>query len=180
MSRIYFEEVQKFRDNAWIWILAIAISIATLLPLVNGAYVQLIRGEQWGDKPMSDTGLISLILFMTVTWGLLMLMLFSIKLETKIDEVGIHYRFFPILRQWKQITPNQIVEYKFEQRFRFVEAGGIGYHRNRLNNTRAFRISGRKHLYVKTVDNSKIRIGTQNLEGIEWAMKRLMNKPENF
>jgi hypothetical protein len=179
MSRVYFEEVQKFRDNAWIWILAIAISIATLLPLINGANTQLIRGEQWGNKPMSDSGLISLILFMTLTWGLLMFMLFSIRLETKIDDTGIHYKFFPILRQWKQITPDQIAEYKLEKRFRFVDAGGIGYHRNRLRNTRAFRISGRKHLFIKTTDNAKILIGTQNPEGIEWAMKRLMNKLEN-
>ncbi len=180
MPRVYFEEVQKFRDKPWIWILAVLISIASLLPLVNRANVQLIRGDQWGNTPVSNTSLILLIAFISLCWAVLIFMLFSIKLEVTIDEEGIHYRFYPIMAKMELITMDQITEYKLEKRFRFFDAGGIGYHRNRLRNTKAFRISGHKHLFLRLKDNSKIRIGTQNLEGIEWAMDRLTKKNENF
>ena len=49
-----FKEEQKF-TQWWLWVILIPIGI---LPIF-GIYKQLILGEKFGDKPMSDLGLIT-------------------------------------------------------------------------------------------------------------------------
>ncbi len=178
MSRPYFEEVQRFRDNQWIWILLIVASLSALLPLLYGMYWQIDQGEPWGNEPMSDQGLILLFLFILVSLGVASFMIVNVKLELTIDERGVHYRFPPIKSKWQTITKGQISDFSLEKRFRIFESGGLGYHRNRLNKTRSMRISGGKHLALKLINGEKFLFGTQNLEGLESAMKKLMNNNE--
>lgn len=178
MSRNYFEDVQRVRDNAWIWMLIVGISLTALIPLIYGIYWQLVQREPWGDQPLSDEGLIFLFLFVLGSLALMTFLLLSLKMEMRIDDEGIHYRFVPIKNKWQLITKGEIAEYHYEKRFRFIDAPGFGHHRNRLSKTRSFRIRGGNHLSLKFHDGQKLLLGTQNLSGIEWAMKRLMNKNE--
>ena len=178
MSRSYFEEVQMLRDNRWIWMLIIAFSLLALLPLMDGLYLQLIRGKPWGDKPMSDQGLIFMFAFVVICLSILVWMLLSLKLETKIDEQGIHVRLFPFKPKWQLITSDDVIDYSFEKRFRFLDSGGIGYHRNCLKRQRSFRIGGGNHLSMKLKNGETLLLGTQDLLGIEWALKKLMLKNE--
>jgi hypothetical protein len=103
--------------------------------------------------------------------------LLSLKLETKIDNEGIHYKFFPIRRRWQLITKEQVAEFTVNKKFRLL-AGRIGYHQNRFQNMRSCKISGGKHLSLKLKSGEKLLLGTQNLEGMEWAMKKLMFQTE--
>jgi hypothetical protein len=178
-SRPYFEEVQKFRDNAWIWVIVIAVSLSSILPLANGLYWQLYKGEPWGNEPLSNNGIIMVFSAVVVSLGIAAAMILLTKLEMKIDHEGIHYRFVPIKQKWQLITKDQIAEYKLVQRFKLFQSGGFGHHRNRLTKTRSFRIQGGKHLYLRLHNGEKLLLGTQNLEGIDWAMKKLMtiNEP---
>jgi len=179
MSRPYFEEVQKFRDNRWMWVIVFGASLSSILPLANGLYWQLYKGELWGNEPLSNNGIIMLFLVVLISLGIASAVLLSMKLEVKIDHEGIHYRFVPIKPKWQLITKDQIAEYKLVPRFKLFQSGGVGHHRNRLTKTRSFRIQGGKHLYLRLHNGEKLLLGTQNLEGIEWAMKRLMtiNEP---
>lgn len=174
MSRVYFEEVQRFRDNAWVWMLVIGTSLAALIPLIYGIYWQIVKGEPWGNEPLSDRGLIFLFLFVLACLALMIFILLSLKLELRIDEQGIHYRFVPVKNKWQLITKEEIAEYHLEKRFRLLDTAGFGHHRNRLSRTRSFRIRGGNHLSLKFRNGQKLLLGTQNLSEIEWAMKRLM------
>ena len=55
---IVFKETQKF-SQWWLWLILIGIGILPIL----GIYKQLIIGEKFGDKPMSDLGLIIFAVF---------------------------------------------------------------------------------------------------------------------
>lgn len=49
--KIMFREEQKF-TQWWLWVILIGVGIFP----VFGIYKQLILGEKFGDKPMSDPG----------------------------------------------------------------------------------------------------------------------------
>lgn len=175
MNRRYFEEKQLFRENLWVWYIFAAFSMLLMIPLVYGMYQQLIMGEPWGDKPLSDNGLAIVFLFSLANGLLVMWILYSIRLEVYIDDEGIHYSFFPNSKAWKVITKNEIISYDVRHKRNLFEMGGIGYHRNRFKRTRSMTIRGPKHIRFILAGNNKMLIGTQKPEEFDRALKRLLS-----
>jgi hypothetical protein len=180
MARLYFEETQMLRDNRWVWILVIIFTLITFLPLLDGLYWQLAKGEPWGNKPLSDNGLIFLFLTVLVAWSLGAYFLLAMKLETKVDEHGFHYKFFPRKPKWHIIQRNEIAEYKIEALPFFRGGKRVGYHRNIITNTRTFRIGGKKQLSLKLGNGQHFIFGTKNPEGLEHAMNKMIHVKEIF
>jgi len=52
-DRILFTECQKF-TQWWLWLILLGINGMFL----SGAYLQIIEGNQFGDKPMSNEGIL--------------------------------------------------------------------------------------------------------------------------
>ena len=180
MQRVYFEEVQAFRENRWVVALVIAVLLAALLPLAYGLHQQLVMGIPWGDKPMSDNGLIAMFLVVIVSVGIGAFMILSSRLEVKVDGDNLRYRYFPITPQWQLITRALIDSYSLEKGFRMFRSSGFGHHRSFLLRTRSYRIRGARYLSLKLKNGQTILLGTQNPEGLEWAMKKLMAKTETI
>jgi hypothetical protein len=180
MQRTYFEEVQTFRENRWVPVLVIAISAFTLLPIAYGMYQQLVTGVPWGDKPMSDNGLILMFLSVLVSIGIAASVVLLSRLEVEVNEQGLRYRYFPITFKWQLVTPDNIESYTLEKRFRIFQSGGFGYNRNILRQRRSYRIRGGRHLSLKLKNGQQVLLGTQNPEGLEWAMKKLIAKNETI
>ncbi len=91
-NKIFFSETQRFKQ-IWLWLM--------LLP-VNGLFIfaffwQVIRGNQFGGKPISNTILLIVMSF-TI---LLSLLFFILRLDTAISSDGIYVRFFPIHKRFK-------------------------------------------------------------------------------
>lgn len=88
--KIEFNEEQKFTQ--WeLWLILIGIRI---LPIF-GIYKQLILGGKFGDKPMSDFGL---IIFCVFIFGLIVMFWFM-RLKTEIDQNEIRMNFFPFVKK---------------------------------------------------------------------------------
>lgn len=85
--KIYFKENQKF-TQWWLWTILIGV---TLIP-IYGIYKQIIIGEQFGDNPLSNFGLILFLIFMLAFIGCFGMM----QLSTEINDVSIKIKFFPI------------------------------------------------------------------------------------
>ena len=98
--KIEFKEEQKFKQ----WWLFILIPIG-IVPLI-GIYMQVILGEDFGDKSLSDVGLVLFALFIFALIGLFLIM----KLNTSIDEHGIEMSFFPFTK--KKVLWNEIKNIK--------------------------------------------------------------------
>lgn len=155
-----FTETQKFRQ--W-WFRLIITGIAILQ--VYGLYQQLFLGKPFGNNPISNEGLImfSLIPLLIVVLFLLL------RLDTKVDGEGVHYRFFPFqlnykLKKWDEIKKAHVRQYK-----PILEYGGWGirgWGKNKARN-----VSGNMGLQLEMNNGDKLLIGTQKEKEMEKAVE---------
>lgn len=140
-----FKEKQKF-TQWWLWLFLIAIGLFQLY----GIYKQLIKEEDFGDKPMSDIGL---ILFSILPFGIIILFWYM-KLETEIDQKEIRIRFTPLVRKsfkWEDIKSATVLNYKF-----------VGYGiRLFTSYGTVYNTKGNTGLALELKSGEKILIGTQ-------------------
>jgi uncharacterized membrane protein len=83
-DEILFTEKQRFKQW-WLWIILIGINVLFLF----GVFKQVIVGQQFGNKPMSNSGLIITAL-LTMLFTLLFL---NFQLETKIKKMEFMFAF---------------------------------------------------------------------------------------
>lgn len=91
--------------------------------------------------------------------GLTFLLLMNIRLDSRIDEVGIHYRFIPFINKWRTIPKSQIRSIEVISYSPISDFGGWGIKGNRT--TKAYSIIGDKGLSILAGEKKKIMIGTQ-------------------
>ena len=175
MSRTFFEETQSYRQAAWMLMIVISSSVFIIGLFLYGIYVQLIVGEPWGDKPLTDPGLIMTSVFTFAIVGFMVWLILSIKIELKVFDTEIQFRFFPF-QGWTVLSPNEIKHYEVKK-LGFFERGSSGYH-GFLSKHKKFIINGRNALKIKTSDGQSFVIGTQSPDQLAWAMKKLMNNTE--
>jgi len=145
--KIEFKEEQKF-TQWWLWLILIAIGI---LPII-GIYKQFILGDKFGDKPMSNFGLITFSIFI---FGLVAMFWF-IRLKTEINENGIRINFFPFVEKrvnWNDIKSAKTLDYGF--------VGGWGIRLWTEYGT-VYNIKGNNGLAIELNNGNKFLIGTQN------------------
>ncbi len=154
---IEFKEEQKF-TQWWLWLILIPIGV---LPVI-GIYKQLITGERFGDKPMSDFGL---IIFAIITF-LLLGLFFVMKLKTSIDKNGIRMSFFPFVKKkvdWNELKNIKVVNYGF--------IGGWGIRLWTKYGT-VYNIKGNKGLAIELKSGKKFLIGTQKESELSNILKK--------
>jgi hypothetical protein len=158
-----YKERQKF-NQVWVWIL---LGISGLVPISAfgfGIYKQIILRQQFGNNPMSDSGLITafvcvLLLVSALTW------LFVVaNLSTVIDSSGISYRFFPFHFKYHKMNWNEIASYEVVTYHPIRDYGGWGVRYG--NGGKAFNVSGDKGLQLHLKTGKKLLIGTQNEQEI--------------
>jgi hypothetical protein len=161
---ILFTEVQKFRQ-LWLWLMLIAISLVPLYGFIR----QVIFEQPFGDKPMSDLGIIIFLCSMI----LLMLFFWIIKLKTEISEEYISVNFSPFSKAkflWEDIESAEIVDYGF------VGYGiRLGTQYGTIYNT-----SGSEGLAIKLKGGRKYCIGTKQKSKVREVVSRVLtNKADD-
>ena len=155
-------------------ILVIALLFASLEPIYYGLIKQLSTGLPWGDKPMSDTGLIITAFGVTLIMaGVIFLMFFS-KLTTLVRDDGIHVKFFPFFKE-KVFSPDIIKKYEIRKYKPVLEYGGYGL-RNSMRNGKAYNMSGNIGLQLYFSSGKKLLIGTKRPDAFKRAMDKLMSE----
>lgn len=155
--KIEFKEEQKF-TQWWLWLILIGIG---LLP-IYGIYKQLILGEQFGDNPMSDLGL---IIFTVFVFGLIA-MFWYMRMITEIDQNEIRMSFFPFVKKrvkWKEIKNAEVVNYGF--------VGGWGIRLCTKYGT-VYNTKGNKGLAIELLNGKKFLIGTQKETELSEIIKK--------
>lgn len=161
-GEIIFAESQKFKQW-WLWLLLIAIPVIFVFSL----YMQMSLGLQFGNRPLTDAGLITTTLLSVLPLALF----YSFRLETEIKRDGIYVRFFPIhitfrKYSWEKITKSFVRQYK-----PIGEYGGWGI--RGLGKKRALNVSGNIGLQLEFVSGNTMLIGTQKPEELTEALKKL-------
>jgi len=160
MAHFYYEEEQRFTNVRWLWFVLILIILIPLLLTFN-------------DKGMNQEEIITLLLSTLFAAVPVVATLLYSKLQLRIDDVGIHYKFFPGVWKWKTITKTEIESFEFSAMKSIFEKLECGYRRNLFTHSIRMNITGKKFLRMKLKDGSKIKIGSENPEEMEWALKRL-------
>lgn len=173
MSKVYFEESQKF-TQWWAWMLLGSGLLLFVGIAFAGVYVQLINGKPFGNNPMSDTGV---VIFFTISILFSVAMIFlqrSFHLETKVDRFGISYRFFPLIRKWHTIYSEQVQSWEVTRKCVFNYGVHYGINSKTLN------IRGNTQLALTLSSGKKIYLGTQQPDQLSQAMQRLFDRqPDN-
>ena len=158
---IVFKETQKF-SQWWLWLILIAIGA---LP-ITGLYKQLYLNEAFGDKPMSDLGLIIFAVFVFS----LIAMFWFVQLKTEIDQNEIRMHFFPLVKKrvnWKEIKTAEIVNYGF--------VGGLGIRLWTKYGT-VYNMNGNKGLAIELLNGKNFLIGTQKPEELTTILEKIDQK----
>ena len=157
-GKLLYEESQGYLGT-WIWYLTLLSSLMMIVLFSTGLYTQLVLGEEWGDKPMSDLGLI-----LTSTFTMILMIGITIfvsiqKLTLKIDEGSIYVSFRPYFgtKAFRMDEFQQIHVRKYQP---IMEYGGWGL-RLGFGKNKAYSISGKWGLQLVFQDGRKLLIGTK-------------------
>ena len=163
-NKILFSEQQKFKQW-WLWVILLGINSI----FIFGIFKQVILGEQFGDKPMSNTGL-----FIGFGGMLLLTILFlTFKLETIIKEDGIYFRFFPIHIAFRKYTWDKLVKVYVRKYNAITEYGGWGLRLGIFGKGNALNVSGNKGLQLEILNKSNLLIGTNKPEELTEILTKI-------
>ncbi|MEZ7497845.1 DUF6141 family protein [Flavobacterium sp. Arc3] len=159
---ILFSERQRFK-KIWLWLILIGINGLFIFSLTK----QVIFRHQFGDKPISNIGLI-LVTILTLLFSFLF---FSLRLETNIKTDGIYVRFFPFQLGFKYYPWDKINQSFVRQYNPIREFGGWGI--RGLGKNRALNVSGDIGIQLVMQDGTRLLIGTNKVEEATLTLKRL-------
>lgn len=163
-DEVLFKEKQRFKQW-WLWLILLGFNGLFLF----GVFKQVIGGQQFGDKPMSNTGL----LIATGLTILLTLLFVNFRLDTVIKKDGIYVRFFPFHIKFKHYTWNNITKSFVRQYSPLTEYGGWGLRLGLFGKGTAFSVSGNKGLQLEFTDNKKLLIGTNKPDELTETLKKI-------
>ena len=192
MSKVLFREEQT-QQSLWVKLLMIAATAAGVGPFVYGLYSQLVLGIPFGDKPISNTGLILFTLFVVVLIFLANLLVFKSKLITVIDKEAIRFRYPPMINKERIIRKEFIEKFIVRKYKPLAEYGGYGIKKRRLRysvndkdrpagvqrtrfkkiKSTAYTMNGKYGLQLYLKDGKELLIGTQRPEAIKRAMEKM-------
>lgn len=164
-----FKEKQRF-NQLWLIIL-IVISLLVPMGIILAVYIK-------DPTSFTATELVLLI-------GLLVLsstFIFSFKLFTRIDESGIHYKFFPFHWRFRIVKWYDIRKAYIRQYDALTEYGGWGFKGGslwKISKGRAINVSGDIGIQLELKNGKKLLIGTQKKEEAQSVLATYKNKIEN-
>ena len=160
-----FKEEQRF-TQIWLIIL-LTISLCTTIAIMLNEYLK--QGSSFNSKEF-------LITFFSIV--LSVSFIFFLKLRTRIDEIGIHYQFFPFhfktrVKKWEDIK--SVCVRKYEP---ISEYGGWGVHKSLFNKEKgiAINVAGNIGIQLVLKNNKKLLIGTQKESDVKRILETYKSK----
>jgi hypothetical protein len=163
-NEILFSEKQKFKQW-WLWAILLIVNGILLV----GIFKQLITGQPFGDKPMSNLGL----LLTAIPLLLITLLILNIRLDTLIKKDGIYVRFFPFHWSFKKFSWDMIATSYVRQYSPLLEYGGWGMRIGLFGKGKAWNISGDKGLQLEFTNQKKLLIGTNQSEELAATLEKI-------
>ena len=166
-----FKEEQKFHQR-WLWLLLLTLAIFTTLFFGKGMVQQIIQGEPWGDRPMSDLALLivgsGIILFVVAMTYLF----YCLKLITVVRDDGLYIHFFPLRKRKIDFSEIKSCEARTYNPIR--DYGGWGIKSGRKG--KAYNVSGDKGVKLEFFEGQPLLIGSQKAEELAGVIQRYMKR----
>jgi hypothetical protein len=153
-----FKETQRF-NQVWLWLILVVTGLTVNGSFGYGIWLQIFKGQKFGNNPMSDNGLILTFVLVLILYTCLFLLFALLKLTTTIDKAGIEYRFSPFHKSSRFIYWNMIEKCEVLTYYPVKDYGGWGIKSNKQG--KAYSVSGDKGLLIYLKSGKRILIGTQ-------------------
>jgi len=173
MERIFFKEEQKFGSPGLYISMGLVYATPTSI-FLYAFYQQFILGIPFGNKPMSDTGLLIMaFLIFAVLIGSAYL-LFGSKLITTVTDKNLIVTFKPLTGKTIKFDKTNIEKYEIREYKPTREYGGYGIKQGKKDAGKAYNVSGKVGVQLYLKDGKKVLIGTQRGDALVRAMKKMM------
>ncbi len=153
MAKATFEESQRF--SRW-WLVML---VGGLVAGIAAALSDPDPNKYWG-----------LAMVVGITGGLSLLFA-RVRLLTRVDGYGIHYRFTGLMG-WKQISWSEIEHAELRTYNAIAEYGGWGYRRGWYKKGMALTVGGNHGIQLQLLNGKKILLGTHQPEQAAAALAR--------
>lgn len=166
-----FNETQRF-NQWWMHLILGGLFVFLLVCL----YRWFVMETAIGNVSASDTtGQIIVILTLVPV----IIFLYSIKLRTAIDEIGVHYQFYPLHLSSKTIRWSELQKCYVRKYSPIKEFGGWGYRISWGTKGKAFNISGNKGIQLIVMDGKKLLLGTQKSDDAQQVINNHFTKDKD-
>lgn len=159
---VLFQETQRFRQW-WIWLIALLPAVLT----IGGLLYQKATGKPFGNNPATNGEYITII----ATALLVPLLFLFMKLETKVTNRSISYRFFPFHMKWRVLHFEQIKHLEIRTYKPLMEYGGWGLRYG--SGGWSYNVSGNRGLQLVTTDRNRLLIGTQRPDELHSCLNKI-------
>jgi hypothetical protein len=162
-----FREEQRFSG---LWLLPFALGVPALLVLVFGwgFYQQIVQHVPWGDRPLSDAGLIVVsVVVLVVAIALPLLFLWS-RLVVTVDGEAVHISLTPFAR--RRVALTEIVTAQPRKSNPLREFGGVGLRWTPRG--WAYLVSGNMGVQLELAGGKRIFVGSQRPDELAAAITR--------
>ena len=166
--KVFLEE-QRF-NQWWFRLLMLIASIITIGSIIM-AYPEL-KPDTTAFGAITLAGTFALIIIFTL--------LFWVKLETKIDEYGIQYRFWPIHLKSKMISWMEIASCSVERYRPIADFGGWGFRISFRKKGVALSTQGNIGIQIVFKNGKKLLIGTQKEDEARKVLQTYLAKLESI
>ena len=163
--KIFIEE-QKFNQP----LVIIGLSLAFI---VVGISTYTTWGKISNGSIGEQIGALSGLIMIT----LVSLLFLKLKLKTRVDEIGIHYQFYPFHFSFKKIRWTAIEKCYLRKYNAISEFGGWGLKFSFFGkNGKSFTTKGTIGLQLKLKNGKKILIGTQKKDELQRVLNTYQHK----
>ncbi len=173
MNKIFFKEEQGFGSGPLYLIMIVIYTIPFFLSLY-AFYHQFVLKQQWGGKPMSDTGLIIMVLLVFVVLIVSGFLLFGSKLSVEVTNESLRFTFKPFINKQISYYKSDIERYEIREYKPIREYGGWGIKQGLKSIGKAYNVKGNIGLQLYLKSGKKVLIGTQRGDALKRAMKKMM------
>jgi len=162
-----FVEEQPLLNNKFIY-LALAGGVVMVGVFAYAIYQQLIEGKPFGDKPMSDVGLV-IVGTLYIALGILLIFL-SVRgrLETEVRSSGLYLRFFPFHWKFRKIPLEGVRSCEARTYRPIRDYGGWGI--RAAVNRRAYNVSGNRGVELEYENGKILLIGSGKADQLASAI----------
>ncbi|WP_340818685.1 DUF6141 family protein [Methanolobus sp. WCC4] len=166
---IIFRESQRF-TQPWVW-------LVVLLPAAMawyGALEQLVYGRPYGTNPVSDQGMVIIL----IAFGILLpLFILSIRFVVVVRNSGIYVKFFPIHLSFRHYPFEDIYAYDAVTYRPLRDYGGWGIRYG--SHGKAYNIKGNRGLMLKFTNGKHLLLGSQESDVLKMSVDQARNRKSN-
>ena len=173
MNKILFKEEQKFGSPGLYISMGLIYATPTAI-FLYAFYQQFILKIPFGNKPMSDTGLLIMASLIFVVLIGSAYLLFGSKLITTVTNENLVITFKPLTGKTISFDKTNIDKYEIREYKPTMEYGGYGVKQGKKGVGKAYNVSGKVGLQLYLKDGKKILIGTQRGDALVRAMGKMI------